>query len=119
MARILVAEDDQFTREMVERALAGDGHDVTTATDGSDALAAYVAGPAFDLVVTDVEMPNMTGIALAEALIAKSADQRIIIMSGLADELTSARDLVRPTVRLITKPVTLEKIKSEVTALLE
>jgi FixJ family two-component response regulator len=60
----------------------------------------------------------MTGIALAEALIAKNAEQRIIVMSGLADELTSARDLTRPTVRLITKPVTLEKIKSEVSTLL-
>ncbi|MFT5509892.1 MAG: CheY-like chemotaxis protein [Hyphomicrobiaceae bacterium] len=118
MARILVAEDDRFTREMVERVLVGDGHEVTAAADGGEALAAYDAGPAFDLVVTDVEMPNMTGIALAEALIAKNAEQRIIVMSGLADELTSARDLARPTVRLITKPVTLEKIKSEVSTLL-
>lgn len=118
MARILVAEDDQFTREMVERALVGDGHEVAATADGSEALAAFDAGPAFDLIVTDVEMPNMNGIALAQALIAKQADQRIIIMSGLADELASARDLISPTVRLITKPVTLEQIKNEASALL-
>lgn len=118
MARILVAEDDQFTREMVERALASGGHDIVATADGGEALTAYEAGPAFDIVVTDVEMPNMTGIALAEALIAKKADQRILIMSGLADELTSAQKLVGTTVRLITKPVTLEKIKDEVSSLL-
>lgn len=118
MARILVAEDDQFTREMVERALAGDGHDVVATADGGEAIAANEAGPSFDLVITDVEMPNMTGIAVAEALIAKKADQRIIIMSGLADELAGAKKLIGPTVRLITKPVTLEKIKTEVSALL-
>ena len=118
MASILVAEDDQFTREMARRALMTDGHDVIMAEDGSEALALYRSGPGFDLVITDVEMPNMSGLELAEALIAENSAQRIIIMSGLADELVRARDLLSPTVRMITKPVTLEKIRGEAAELL-
>ena len=118
MARILVAEDDQFTREMAQRALKTDGHEVIMAEDGSEALALCEKGPGFDLVVTDVEMPNMSGLELAEALIAQNATQRIIMMSGLADELVRARDLLSPTVRMITKPVTLEKIRGEAAELL-
>ncbi len=118
MARILVAEDDQFTREMVQRALASDGHEVVTAEDGSEALAFYGNGDAVDLVITDVEMPNMSGLALAEAVIEKKPEQRIIIMSGLADELARARALLSPTVRMITKPVALEQIRGEAGELL-
>lgn len=118
MARILVAEDDQFTRDMVQRALETDGHIVTVMPDGGEALAASRAGPPFDLVITDVEMPNMSGIELTEGLLSDRADQRIIIMSGLADELARARALVGGNVRMITKPVTLEKIRGEATELL-
>jgi two-component system, cell cycle response regulator CpdR len=118
MAQILVAEDDQFTREMVQRALQADGHEVKITGDGSEALAAFEGGAAYDLVITDVEMPNVDGLALVENILAKQADQKILIMSGLADELTKARALLGPTVRMITKPVTLEKIRGEANELL-
>ncbi len=118
MARILVAEDDQFTREMVQRALKTDGHDVIAVEDGSEALKLCDDGDAFDLIITDVEMPNMSGLALAEAVIAKNAGQRIVIMSGLADELARARALLSPTVKMVTKPVTLEQIRGETAELL-
>ena len=118
MARILIADDDAFTREMAQRALQGDGHEVVIAEDGGEALALIGQGPAFDLVVTDVEMPNTDGLELAEALIAQNPSQRIVIMSGLADELVRARALLSPTVRMISKPVTLEKIRGEVADLL-
>ncbi|MBU2531312.1 MAG: response regulator [Alphaproteobacteria bacterium] len=113
MARILVADDDQFTRDMVRRALATDGHEITTVEDGATALGVIEAGADFDLVITDVDMPNMSGVELAEALVARDARQRIIIMSGLADELARARSLLSPSVRMITKPVSLEKIRGE------
>ncbi len=118
MARILVAEDDQFTREMAQRALQTDGHTVVLAADGGEALSLCTAGPAFDLIITDVDMPNMSGLELAEAVLAQNAAQRIIIMSGLADELVRARDLLSPTVRMITKPVTLEQIRGEAAEIL-
>jgi len=118
MARILVAEDDQFTLEMIKRALETDGHDVTTAENGAEAMTAIESGPSFDLVMTDVDMPQLSGIALAEDLIARDAGQRMIIMSGIADELSRAGAIASSTVRIVTKPVTLERIRTEATEIL-
>ena len=117
MAQILIAEDEDLTRELVRRALEADGHEVAVAADGSEALELANAR-AFDLVVTDVEMPNMDGVALAEALIERNPRQRVILMSAIADELSRARAMLRSGVRVITKPVTLEMIRGEVTELL-
>ena len=54
----------------------------------------------------------------AEALIERNPRQRVILMSAIADELSRARAMMRGNVRIITKPVTLEKIRGEVTELL-
>ncbi len=118
MALILVAEDDDVTRDLVRRALETDGHTVRVAGDGRDALDLAV-GETFDLVVTDVDMPNLDGVGLAEALLERNPGQRIIMMSAIADELGRARTIAAGSrVRIITKPVTLETIRGEATELL-
>ncbi len=71
MALILVAEDDDITRDLVRRALETDGHKVSVASDGREALDLAEAGQTFDLVVTDVDMPSLDGVSLAEALLAR------------------------------------------------
>ena len=68
MAKILVAEDDAVIRELVVRSLNEDGHELTMASDGAaalDALNRY--NGKFDLLLTDVKMPDVDGIALALA----------------------------------------------------
>lgn len=117
MALILVAEDDDVTRDLVRRALETDGHQVSVASDGRDALDLAEAQN-FDLVVTDVDMPNLDGVELAEALLARDPGQRIILMSAIADELGRARAMAKSRVRIITKPVTLETIRGEATEIL-
>lgn len=67
MAKILAVDDSASMRQMVAFTLKGAGHDVTEATDGVEALAAAKAGQ-FDLVLTDVNMPNMDGITLIKEL---------------------------------------------------
>ncbi len=64
MAAILLAEDDNAVREFVTRALEHDGHDVTAVEDGSLALEA-LAGQSFDMLLSDIVMPELDGIALA------------------------------------------------------
>ncbi len=118
MARILVADDDSVTLDLIKRALEGDGHEVITVGDGSEACQRLEDGEVFDLIVTDVDMPELDGIALAERAIALRPDQRIIIMSVIADELTRGRQLEGGRVRIVTKPVTLEKIRGEAAELL-
>ena len=67
MARILAVDDSASMRQMVSFTLKGAGHDVVEAVDGVDALAKS-QGQKFDLVISDVNMPNMDGITLTAKL---------------------------------------------------
>jgi two-component system, cell cycle response regulator CpdR len=119
MARILLADDDAATRDLVQRALATDGHAVTPTQDGSEALEKLREAPdAFDLLITDVQMPGLDGIALAEASVAANAKLRVILMSGFADEFGRAEHLQGKIARVLTKPFTLEQIRAAVRAAL-
>ena len=94
MARILLAEDDAATRDMVQRALALDGHEVTVTQDGTEALEKLQAAPGrIDLMITDVQMPGLDGVALVEKALAAAPKLRVVLMSGFADELGRAAHL--------------------------
>lgn len=67
MAKILAVDDSASMRQMVSFTLKGAGHDVTEAVDGVDALG-KAKGNKFDLVISDVNMPNMDGISLIRNL---------------------------------------------------
>ncbi len=67
MAKILAVDDSASMRQMVSFTLKGSGHDVTEAVDGVDALA-KAKSEKFDLVLSDVNMPNMDGISLVKEL---------------------------------------------------
>jgi two-component system cell cycle response regulator CpdR len=119
MARILLAEDDAATRDLVQRALGLEGHEVTVTQDGAEALEKLQAAPTrFDVLVTDVQMPGLDGIALVEKGLAVNARLRVVLMSGFAGELDRAAHLKASISRVITKPFTLEQIRSAVKAAL-
>ncbi len=67
MASILAVDDSASMRQMVSFTLKGAGHDVTEAGDGQEALA-FAKGNKYDLVLSDVNMPNMDGIELTKEL---------------------------------------------------
>ncbi len=119
MARILLADDDAATRDLVQRALAIDGHAVTSTQDGAEALDALQRAPgAFDLLISDVQMPALDGVALAEKGLAASPGLRVILMSGFAGELDRADHLKGKLANVITKPFTLDQIRIAVKAAL-
>ncbi len=119
MARILLADDDAATRTLVERALAVDGHVVTSTQDGAEALERLQAAGSFDLLISDVQMPAVDGIALAEKGLAVQPKLRVILISGFVDELDRAQHLKRKKVaRVVAKPITLEGIRAAVKAAL-
>lgn len=118
MARILLADDDAATLELVRRALELDGHAVTTADDGTDAQARIDASAAFDVIVTDIQMPGLDGISLARAALAGNPRLRIVLMSAHADVLERARSLDPVAVRLLAKPFTIDGVRQEVRAAL-
>src|SRR6516165_4821289 len=66
MPRVLIADDEASMRTLVARAIAMDGHETITARDGAEALEILTGEDgAFDLLLTDIQMPVMDGIALA------------------------------------------------------
>ena len=115
MARVLLADDDAAMRDLVSRSLGADGHTVTTALDGQEALdLALAASQPFDVLVTDVQMPGVDGIALAGQLLALHPGLKIIMMSGLQSEMARAGGLIGQGVQFISKPFSLEQIRSRV-----
>ncbi len=115
MARILLADDDAASRDLVKRALATDGHSVTSTQDGTEALDKLQEAPdGFDLLITDVQMPGLDGIALAEKALEGHPTLRVVLMSGFAGEFGRADHLKAKISRVLTKPVTLEQIRTAV-----
>jgi len=115
MARILIAEDDDAIRGLVVRALAEDGHELTATADGAAALDVLdKSAGAFDLLLTDVKMPSMDGIALAMAAGRGHPDVAIMLMTGYADQRERAHDLDAYVHDVIAKPFSLAQIKDAV-----
>jgi len=115
MARILIAEDEAGLRALVARALSLDGHDVITANDGAEALELIVRTQgAFDLLLTDIRMPVMDGIALALATARDHPQMGILLMTGYADQRERASGLDALIHDVITKPFSLGTIRSAV-----
>ena len=83
MARILLADDDTAMRSALEASLAADGHQVVSADNGADALMILTASPQkFQALISDVQMPELDGFALAEKAFALSPNLRVVLMSG-------------------------------------
>ena len=115
MAKILVAEDDDAVRELVMRALEEDGHELTGAVDGAEALDAlnHQYGR-YDLLLTDVKMPVLDGIALALTAGRDHPDLAIMLMTGYADQRERAHGLDALVHDVINKPFSVEQIKCAV-----
>ena len=115
MARILIAEDDDVIRELAVRALSEDGHELTVTANGAAALVALGRqGGAFDLLLTDVKMPKVDGIALALEAGRLHPDIAIMLMTGYADQRERAHSLDALVHDVITKPFTVDQIKGAV-----
>jgi len=114
MARILLAEDEETLRAMLVRALEKD-HQVTAAADGAEALDRLnEAQGEFDLLLTDIRMPLMDGIALALAAARDYPKLTILMMTGFADQRERAHGLEALIHDVVTKPFSLAQIRGAV-----
>jgi len=115
MARILIAEDEEALRALCARGLTTDGHEVLSACDGSEALEILTREEGrFDLLLTDVRMPIMDGIALALSTARDFPTLTILMMTGYADQRERAHNLEALIHDVITKPFTLTTLRTAV-----
>jgi two-component system, cell cycle response regulator CpdR len=115
MPRILIADDEDSMRALVARAIGMDGHDIVTAQDGAEALEILIREEgAFDLLLTDIQMPVMDGIALALSAARDFPRLTILLMTGFADQRERASNLNAIAHDVITKPFSVADIRAAV-----
>jgi CheY-like chemotaxis protein len=115
MPRVLIADDEDSMRTLVARAIAMDGHDTVTAQDGAEALDILTREDgAFDLLLTDIQMPIMDGIALALSAARDFPGLTILLMTGFAHQRERACNLDAIAHDVITKPFSVADIRTAV-----
>ncbi|MGB8354541.1 MAG: response regulator [Chthoniobacteraceae bacterium] len=109
---ILLADDDESIRIVVRRILAQFGHSVETVTNGKEGIEAYMRDPqAFDMIITDHSMPDVTGLQLVQYVRANGFEGKIIVISGsLTRELEKAY-LARSVDKILQKPFTMARLQ--------
>lgn len=118
MSNILIVDDEQSYRQLLSLVFEGDGHNLRTATNGREALAAVKAEPT-DLVITDVRMPDMDGIALLRAAREHQPEIGVIMMTAFASVETAREAFKLGADDFIQKPFDMEELKLIVRKTLE
>jgi len=115
MPRVLIVDDEDSMLMLVARAIAMDGHHIVTAQDGAEALEILTREQgAFDLLLTDIQMPVMDGIALALAAARDFPLLTILLMTGFADQRERAHGLNAIAHDVISKPFSVADIRTAV-----
>jgi len=112
--RILLVEDERWVRECIKRLLRLDAHVVTEAANGSEAVALFAVGE-FDVIITDHDMPEMSGDELVANIRRLSDTQPILVITACADRLIrqeSAADAI------LGKPFGVAELRETLAALL-
>jgi two-component system cell cycle response regulator CpdR len=114
VARILIAEDEEAARMLLSRALELDGHVVHAVEDGAAALDYLQGGGEADLVLTDISMPVMDGIALALSVSRDWPKLPVLLMTGFADQRERASGLDALIKGVIVKPFQIDDVRAKV-----
>lgn len=105
--RILLVDDNELIREMAADVLSDQGYDVAQASDAAEALAHLRAAQRFDLLLSDVRMPGMSGRELAAVALDLWPDMTVIFMTGYADESLRTPGFLGERMKLLRKPFSL------------
>lgn len=115
MAKLLIVEDDASVRTLSARAFERAGHSVDVAEDGAQGLALIAeARGGYDIVVSDIRMPEMDGIEMAKAAAERFPGLKIVLMTGYADQRERAEELNGIILDVVQKPFTLAEIRARV-----
>jgi CheY-like chemotaxis protein len=102
---ILLVEDTDSLRTLLQRVLEGNGFSVLSATDGAEALCLCQRhdGP-IDLVVSDIVMPRLNGLELAERIRAARLETKFLFITGFGDQFPELRELIKHGANILEKP---------------
>ncbi|HET6283317.1 MAG TPA: sigma-54 dependent transcriptional regulator [Polyangia bacterium] len=117
-ASILVAEDDDLTRELLERVMRRDGHHVTGVADGAEALAALETR-GFDLILSDIQMSGASGLELLERASVTMPDTPVVLITAYAEADAAMDAITRGAADYLAKPVDVALLRSTVMRALE
>ncbi len=113
MIRILLAEDDDVMREYLARALAKSGYGVEAVDRGTTALELIKTSGPFDLLLTDIVMPEMDGIELAQKAAIVAPDLRVMFITGFSAVSLKVGERM-PNAKVLSKPFHLRDLVLEV-----
>lgn len=116
---VLVVEDDEDLRPVVQRMLQRLGYEVHCARDGADAHRVADRLDRLDLLITDVVMPGVSGVEVYQQLAATRAALKVLYVSGYAEAVLTDHGVVPEGMRLLPKPFQVDQIASAVRALLD
>jgi PAS domain S-box-containing protein len=117
---ILVVEDEDALLRVAKRTLDAVGYQVVTAVDGDDALKIYANHKGgIQLLLTDVVMPKMSGFELAQELLKKQPDLKVLYMSGYTDNVYFHHGMLDGGVNFIGKPFTEDTLTLKVRKVLD
>lgn len=118
MARVLLAEDDDSMRTYIARALERAGYEVEAVDRGTAALPLLAKGE-FDLLLTDIVMPEMDGIELAQRAVTLAPAMRVMFITGFAAVALARPGGAPANAKVLSKPFHLRDLVAEVDRMLE
>jgi len=116
LGRILVADDDPDQLWLMAEIVSLLGYDVSTANSGHEALSALKTEP-FDLVITDLDMPSISGLDLLEAIKGAGLDTDFLVVSGSQSIAKAVQTVRLGAANYLEKPITPQMVKDEVHAI--
>lgn len=117
-SRILVVDDEQAIRDVLSEGLSASGYDCEIACDGIEALD-KMQGNGFNLVVSDIDMPEMDGVALLQEIKKIHPDTEVIMLTGVVDVDTAINSIRLGANDYLTKPFNLAEVRITVARALE
>ena len=118
--RVLLVDDEEIVLKSVSKVLKVLGYDVATAKSGSEAVEVFSGTPeGIDLVISDMTMPGMTGLELAEKLLGIRSDIPVILCTGLSDSVNSQHARDTGIRELLEKPADIDDLAGAINRALE
>jgi CheY-like chemotaxis protein len=116
--RILIVDDEPTIVEFVDRVLRGAAYETRTASSGLEALQVVETSAPFDLIVADVNMPELSGPEMISRVRMRQPDVRVLYLTGFNDQLFAARNILWEGEAYLDKPTTMDGLLQAVSLIL-